>query len=631
MTSTLIRKELHQHWWAFLLIGLLSLLGIGWILLFSIMQGQGGSHLIAMRLHAFLLAFSALILGNRLVVAEYSSRTQLFLESLPLPRLRIVLVKFFLGLIVILLSAAGGLSIALVVSARTEVYTPRFIGILNARYLCFAVFVYCFFFGMGFLGRYRFVGYALIIGGITLLTRIRDLQMSDLAPIHLVGGTFPFEREVYPVTSLAITGGLALAFFLLAVALASVREGSVSSLLGERMSYRDKITLTALIFGILSAAYVIDEHKTKAPYQLAGGAEAADTRIARVTVAPTSREARELADQIGKDLDAMADFLGLESMPPIFVIERPDLDPDQFEYGWLDSAEGVIVRTAFRHPDWRYALCLEHLVGDVIENTSHGRAMKEDRFWVIDGFTLYWPHRGDSDAPLDRDRHLLLRALYGTEHLGELRKPGDLHRWFTHQERVGHEITAGIGWSLLRVLEQEAGADAARNWMRTVLATERSPSLISAYRDWETPIDTRFQKITGMSLPEFLGRWNEALDPWRETLAEPLEKLPTIQGKLEFEGEEGATTQVHYDFSPPGETDPEYFTRPVLLYGETAPFEVQLPESQLKRHPLASEESREGWLPETWGSGTGFTWTFAADSPALRCRIISGWRHTHIP
>ncbi len=631
MTAALIGKEIRQHWWALALIGLFSLLGIGWVLLFTVMMEQGGSQLFSLRLHAMLLAICALILGNRLVVAEYGSQTQIFLESLPLPRLRIVLVKFFIGLTVMLACAETGLLIAMVLGARTEVYTPRFVGILHARYLVYTVFVYCLFFGMGFLGRYRFAAYALLIGGVAVLLRTRDILLHELPPIHLVGETFPFEREVYPVTSLIVTGGLALGFFLLGITLAVTREGSVSSLLGEKMSYRDKISLTALSLTIIVALNVIDRHREKPPYEMAGGISAEGTRLAAVTVAPESGPAARLANRLAADLDELADYLALERLPPVFVIERPDLDPDQFEYGWLADAEGIILRTAHRDPEWEYERCVERITGDVVEAATRGRAMKEERFWVIDGFTLLWPFRGGADEPLDRDRHLLLRALHGTEMLGGIREPEDLERWFSHQVRVGHEITAGIGWSMLRVLEREAGPEAARNFLRSVLAEDLPPNALSAWHDLRRPVAARFRDHTGMDLGEFLTLWNAELDLWRGELAGPLAEIPRLTGELDFVGEPGATSQARYRFAPPPDANTEYFRRPVLLYGETAPFTTWLPEETTKRQPLDAAEVSEAWLRESWGAGVAVTWTFAADSPALRCRVISGWQHTRVP
>lgn len=631
MTATLLQKELRQHWWALALIGAFSLLGIGWVLLFTLMMEQGGSQLYALRLHAMLLAICALILGNRLVVAEYSSQTQIFLESLPLPRLRIVLVKYFTGLAVMLVCAESGLLIAMALGARTEVYTPRFVGILHARYLVYTVFVYSLFFGMGFLGRYRFAAYAIIIGGVAMLTRTRDILLHELPPIHLVGETFPFEREVYPETSLIITSAIALGFFLLAVGLAVTREGSVSSLLGEQMSYRDKISLTALVFSLIVAFFVMDRHREKAPYAMTGGATAQGTALAAVTVSPESRPARRLADRLGKDLDELADYLALESLPPVFVIERPDLDPDQFEYGWLADAEGIILRTAHRHPEWEYERCLERITGDVVESASRGRAIKEDRFWVIDGFTLLWPFRGKADAPLDRDRHLLLRALYGRQQIGGIQTPEDLERWFSHQIMVGHEISAGIGWSMLRTIERRAGPEAARSFLRSVLGESGAPSALTAWRDLRHPVPARFREHTGMELGEFLTLWNADLDVWRGELAGPLAEIPRLTGELNFIGEAGATSQARYRFTPPPGMDPDYFRRPVLLYGETAPFTTWLPEETTKRQPLKLEVSSEGWLRETWGAGSGVTWTFAADAPSLRCRLISGWKHVRVP
>ena len=83
--------------------------------------------------------------------------------------------KYLIGLSVILLCAATALGAAMLAGARTEVYTPRFAGILAARYLGFAVFAYTFFFAMGFLGRLRFMAYGLIVAALILLTRLKEL------------------------------------------------------------------------------------------------------------------------------------------------------------------------------------------------------------------------------------------------------------------------------------------------------------------------------------------------------------------------------------------------------------------------------------------------------------------------
>ena len=61
------------------------------------------------------------------------------------------------------------------------------------------------------------------------------------------------------------------------------------------------------------------------------------------------------------------------------------------------------------------------------------------------------------------------------------------------------------------------------------------------------------------------------------------------------------------------------------------PFAVVLAEEEMKRQPLSATEAAQGHLRETWGSGTQLCWTFASDSPALRCQIVSGWRIIRIP
>src|SRR5579862_2605905 len=134
MTWTLIRKELRQHWLAVLLLGLGTMLGYGLIIAATLTKGQAGSGFEVLRLFLALMGpLSAVLLCHRLVVLEYQSRTQLFLEGLPLARWRMVLVKYSLGFLAILLLVLLAFGLACALSWRREDLTLRFLGIISVR------------------------------------------------------------------------------------------------------------------------------------------------------------------------------------------------------------------------------------------------------------------------------------------------------------------------------------------------------------------------------------------------------------------------------------------------------------------------------------------------------------------
>lgn len=99
MSGTLPRKELRQHWWAFLIVGVTSALGCLMILGMTVTQGQAGSPFAGLSLFVMLNGtLAALVLCHRLVAVEYHAKTQLFLDALPVSRWRMVTIKYCLGL-----------------------------------------------------------------------------------------------------------------------------------------------------------------------------------------------------------------------------------------------------------------------------------------------------------------------------------------------------------------------------------------------------------------------------------------------------------------------------------------------------------------------------------------------------
>src|SRR5262245_33132736 len=100
MIRTLLVKELREHWLPLGAIVVFSLLGLGMVVLAALAAGEAANALASLR--GFLMSFgtiSAMVICSRLVVREYQSKTQLFLESLPVTRGRMIAVKYALGFV----------------------------------------------------------------------------------------------------------------------------------------------------------------------------------------------------------------------------------------------------------------------------------------------------------------------------------------------------------------------------------------------------------------------------------------------------------------------------------------------------------------------------------------------------
>jgi ABC-type transport system involved in multi-copper enzyme maturation permease subunit len=79
----------------------------------------------------------AYVLCGRLIVAEYYSKTYLFLEILPLSRLKIVFVKWLIGLVCLQLFTLFFILMSLLLGAEKEVLTLRFLSVISVKALVF--------------------------------------------------------------------------------------------------------------------------------------------------------------------------------------------------------------------------------------------------------------------------------------------------------------------------------------------------------------------------------------------------------------------------------------------------------------------------------------------------------------
>ena len=632
MIRSILYKELRQHWWAFLLIGIICGLGYLGLVASAARVGTQGSTFTVLRLFSVYICLAAVVLGNRLVVSEYHAQTQLFLEALPLPRRRIALIKYFLGLVTVTFIAATAFAITLLMGLRTEVLTWNFIFFLILRFGAFCFFSYSLIFLFGFLGRYRIAFVIVVIIGTRIFSDHVSFEIVDLYPLKMIGPTFAFERENFPLNPFLITIGLGFIFLLMSLGLATIREGSVAALLGEKMSHREKITVAILLMGSMFGGYLLDEHKPKEAYRLHGAAtSSAPSKGIQVSVSPDSTEGQILADKLREDMEALGEYLGIKSLPPVFVIHRADLDPDLHERGFLNKREGVVLRTNFSSQEWSYEHFVEKLVGQLLRVHSNRRLLKEDRFWILDGFTLFWARRSDEstvstdvEETLNASPDLLLRALYGTRDRSPF-TPSDMRRWVLLQDELGHEITAGIAWSVLRVLESTAGPEKCRAFLQSILAVDSPKGIATSLRDLFSPPEQHFRDHAGLSLEEFLPVWRRELEGLRSGNEEQLNALPRISGELNFNELSRDSLVAHYSLLEPANVSPEQKAR--LVYASLKPFEHGVSESLLIPVPLGlNTDSRSGILPDDFPRGTRLLYTFRIYSKKLNCHIVSGWQ-----
>jgi hypothetical protein len=621
MTAALILKELRQHWLAFLLIGLLS--GFGLLVLTAgvAIQGLSGSMFEALLL--FLRSFflvATLVLCNRLVVCEYQSKTQLFLQGLPISRLHMVTVKYLFGLLLIMTMVTIAFLSLLLVSAPQEELTTRFVQLLAARTYAFAWCAYSCFFMMGLLGRYRVAIYLFAIMGCMAVDTLTKLELSRFGPFALLDNQFGYERFDWPTESLMVTVGITIGLVTVTGILALVREGSVASLLAEKMSHREKVFLAVLLLGFVFAVSIFDERAKKQPFDLPNSivAEVGDVTV-KVSVGASSDTDRglRLAEMVAGEVAALQEYLRVDEFPPIFIVQRRDLDAERYERAVLDGAEGLLVRANFLSDDWQDGRFLSWILRELIISASDGRVKLEPNMWVLDGFALYWNCQDAESKRMDYAT-LDLRAAYGKERGFAV---NDAKNWLTYRERVGEEIAAAVAWSGLISLKQSQGEPACRSFLQAMLDCNVPGDVRGVWHEWQNPLPQVMEREAGLPLADFMATWSEGLETRRRERAEDLTRIPKLEGTIRFEAMSASTRIVSFEFS----CDPPPEKRFTLIHIKLPPFDDELPTRQLHREEFQYASQRNGELPGSYARGTRFGSTFAVWDEQLGCEIISGW------
>jgi len=627
MIWTLLCKELRQHWLALLLAAILTLAGYGLIVIKGMIAGDEGSVLVGVRLFVMsLVTLCALVICHRLVVVEYSGRTQLFLEALPVSCWWMVAVKYVLGLVLVLGVVVIALGLACLVGWSKEVLSPRYVVIVATRAISAALCAYHFFFVMGFLGRYRLALYLAVLLGCFAVDELTDLKLDRFGPFALLDERFPFEGERFPWDALRVTWGLNAAFLSIAFLLALTREGAVASLLAEKMSHREKVFIAALLVGLVFAVSVLEEKKTRAPFDLHDAVtERRAGVVAKVAARPSDKDpAESLGRHVADELAAMREYLGLGNLPPVFITRRRDLDADRYERGELEDASGVHLQANFGASEFDRAEFTAWLRREVLLAHTQDRAKLEPKMWVLDGFALFDGMRDRATDPLTQDKTLALRALYGQE-LGF--ESGDLSRWHSFRERVGGDIAAGVAWSGLKTLARRAGPERCQNFLRAVLGVEVPRDFRALLRERSAKLEHLLMTQAGLTLGQFWSLWQEELASMRRELADDLAQLPKLRAEVIYVPLSAESRQIRYRvrIEPPPDRAPYSF-----LHHQLPVFDEEVAPQSIHREQNLYPQRREGELPHTFARGTRLYWTFSLDVPALGCSVISGWKRDEI-
>ncbi|AKF05417.1 ABC transporter permease [Sandaracinus amylolyticus] len=539
--AALALKDLAEH--AVALAMLVLFMGVAWALLSLIVLAQPAT-VTYLEVHASLMRFflpvAGLALGNRLVVAEYHGRTQRFLESLPLGRADVILVKLALGVLVIEALALGSLGATLVLAITREAIDARFVAIIAARTATYALFGMCWFTAMGMLGRLRVPLYIAIGVAFALVANGTELEVSRFGPIALVADDFVLERTRWPVEPLLVTLALAAGWALLAIGLATVREGSVAETLAKRMSLREGVTLVIVVIAILIAWMRLSPPNQRPPYEWEDGGvlRAGDAPIEIMYGLEDARpDAEALMARLRRELPPLRDAMGWAQLPTVRVALSERLDGSTFERVTLGEDDGILVRANYRRgPEWDEDALLSELVGLVIDDATGGRALWEPIEWPRDGIAAWWPRRDEPELP----ETIELRALWATRERGP--DASRLRAWDRTIQREGERVAGALAAVGIDVLEEQRGRDAVFALGRALYGHEPPDDFRAVVHGWLHPLSRTLREAAGIDERALIEAWYARLASLRASHRGAW--MPRVEARIDVETADGLPTIV---------------------------------------------------------------------------------------
>lgn len=495
MNRILFHKEWRQHGaWFFLLLGLSA--GLFFLAAFaSNADGTGAGAFYGIgNAYKFVLPLSCLILGNLLVATEFRLNTQLFLEGLPLPRWRMLTVKFALAYFLAIACAWLGIGVGALIANGTEAITPRFLAILATSATLWATFVMGLFLVIGFLGRYRIAICLTLYLTFNLLITSSRVPVGDFPPFKLVN-FFGFERETWPMMPMIWTGIISFAWLILAYVMGLAKEGSIASMLGEKMSYREKMVIGGTIASVVLAATIFQLPKP-APFSLPG-AVSEEWEGCRIYISPEEQDAPvdlevALARRLGETISARRDWLGIapEDFPPIYLVERTDLDPPGVLPIYQDKDRICLLYADYRHDEFSETHLVSEALSLALSTYTWDRSRRDNRWWITRGLLHFW--EGEADfAEIDESLSV-----------------DQLLKWKAYHEDRSEAGSDEIAGSLIAFIESTYGDEALQKLVRNTITLQVTRK-DSRPAWWEIfhPVPRAVKSATGDSLATVLDRW----------------------------------------------------------------------------------------------------------------------------
>jgi len=529
MSLPLLRKEAHEH--GAVLAATFLIAAVAMYVLLETAARMGGRFVGLSRYLLTIVPLLALVLANRLLVREYTGRTQFFLETLPIGRVRAFATKWLLGCALLLLTAWLAWVATLDFARRSEVLASADARgpLLCAATYCLAVWSFAGLAGM--LGRFRYIVWGAVALAALLATDIGGIPFFDLPVFRLLGPGMQMAVAMPERSAFLVALAIAAACAAGAAVLALAGSGAMASTLARRMTTREIVFALVAFLAVATVAYTLDPKPVRPPFEIVEG-EQFQGKWVTVGVRPAAAfdaaAAQGLARAIAADADTLIDALHLDVHPPVFVLPQRGLDREVMQRAALGEADGIVLKVATNAPAENVRMLVLH---SLITDATLQRGMKDDRHVLLDGLASFWAMRDD-----ERARELSwLRAAAVDVPLPKER----LTAWSETSELLGDCQAVAVAFGVFDALVGRIGLDRALELAREIFTTppddarvllERRPAaaLAAAGIDWNE-----------LAADAAAGR-----DAARARHAAELARRPKITASVDWHSKPGRGTEI---------------------------------------------------------------------------------------
>jgi hypothetical protein len=336
-----------------------------------------------------------------------------------------------------------------------------------------------------------------------------SVPVGDFPPFALLnrlGG----ERDVWPLANLLWTGLLVMGFVGASFVLGLIREGSVASMMGEKMSYREKIFFGGVLIGLLMVVTSQMQPEGE-PFNLPGALEQ-ETNGIRLFISPEDParvmdEDAAMAMALAKTLARHRDWMGIafDGFPAIYLVERGDLDADEIEAETIEDEPAVLMFANYRTAGFDLDQLAAETMIEALKKRTFERITKEDRAWIADGMKAIWRYENAPPELLREKEQQAAKAV--VQHGFDI---GDLKAWKKFSDAAGAENSELIAWMGMRWIAEKHGDAVLRQMARNTIGREvKREDARAAIHDLLHPIPRAVEQATSTSLPGLVREWKD--------------------------------------------------------------------------------------------------------------------------